>query len=75
MVFIYYYWENILRCMVPFNVLPQSIRCRLENIEEARMKLTEEQIQQFDTEGYIFLPSCFSKEEIAVLNDAATEAV
>ena len=37
------------------------------------MKLTEEQIQQFDTEGYVFLPSCFSKEEIAVLNDAATE--
>ena len=37
------------------------------------MKLTEEQIQQFDTEGYIFLPSCFSKEEIAVLNGAATE--
>ena len=37
------------------------------------MKLTEEQIEQFDTEGFIFLPSCFSKEEVAILNDAATK--
>ena len=37
------------------------------------MKLTKEQIEQFDTEGYIFLPSCFSKEEVAILNDAATK--
>ena len=37
------------------------------------MKLSEEQIKQFNEEGYIFLPSCFSKDEITVLNDAAAE--
>ena len=37
------------------------------------MKLTEKQIEQFDTEGYIFLPSCFSKDEITILNEAASE--
>ena len=37
------------------------------------MKLTEKQIEQFDTEGYIFLPSCFSKDEVAILNEAASD--
>ena len=37
------------------------------------MKLSEEHIKQFNEEGYIFLPSCFSKDEITVLNDAAAE--
>ena len=31
------------------------------------MKLTTEQIEQFDREGYLFFPSLFSREEIAVL--------
>ena len=37
------------------------------------MELSEEQIKQFNEEGYIFLPSCFSKDEITVLNDAAAK--
>jgi ectoine hydroxylase len=32
------------------------------------MKLTSEQIEQFEREGYLFFPSLFSREEIAVLN-------
>ena len=37
------------------------------------MKLSEEQVKKFDEDGYIFLPSCFSAEEIRVLNEAAIE--
>ena len=37
------------------------------------MELSKEQIQQFNEEGYIFLPSCFSKDEITVLNKAAAK--
>ena len=33
------------------------------------MKLTQEQIDQFDEEGWIFLPDCFSPEEVAVLRE------
>jgi ectoine hydroxylase len=32
------------------------------------MKLMPEQIQRFEREGYLFFPSLFSREEIAVLN-------
>mgnify|MGYP001171450747 CR=1 FL=1 len=31
------------------------------------MKLTEQQLRQFDEEGYLFLPSHFSAEEVAVM--------
>ena len=40
---------------------------------EIAMELSEKQIKQFNEEGYIFLPSCFSKDEITVLNDAAAK--
>tara|TARA_B100000686_G_scaffold46051_1_gene49136 strand:- start:88 stop:894 length:807 start_codon:yes stop_codon:yes gene_type:complete len=32
------------------------------------MKLSKEQLEQFDREGWIFLPDLFSSEEVAVLN-------
>jgi ectoine hydroxylase len=35
------------------------------------MRLTEEQIRQFDEEGYLFLPDCFSPEEVAALRQEA----
>ncbi|HZW74278.1 MAG TPA: phytanoyl-CoA dioxygenase family protein [Caldimonas sp.] len=34
------------------------------------MKLTPEQLAQFDRDGYLFFPSLFSREETKVLNDA-----
>jgi ectoine hydroxylase len=37
------------------------------------VKLTPEQIRQFEEEGYFFLPGCFSEEEVAVLRDEAEE--
>jgi ectoine hydroxylase len=37
------------------------------------MKLTSEQLAQFDEQGYLLLPECFSREEAAVLRAAATE--
>jgi ectoine hydroxylase len=37
------------------------------------VELTDKQIQQFNEEGYIFIPSCFSTDEVKVLNDAASE--
>src|SRR5262249_35470358 len=33
------------------------------------MKITEEQKQRFDRDGYLFFPSLFRPEEIKVLND------
>ncbi len=32
------------------------------------MKLSPEQLEHFEREGYLFFPSLFSAEEIAVLN-------
>jgi ectoine hydroxylase len=37
------------------------------------MKLTPAQLKEFDEQGYLFLPDCFSEEEVAVLRaEAAT---
>ena len=35
------------------------------------MHFTDQQLQQFDTEGYLFLPGCFSTEEAAMLRAEA----
>jgi ectoine hydroxylase len=35
------------------------------------MKLTQEQMQQFDEEGYFFIPEAFSPEEVALMREAA----
>ena len=35
------------------------------------MALTAQQLRQFAEEGYLFLPGCFSEEEVAVLRDEA----
>jgi ectoine hydroxylase len=35
------------------------------------MALTQEQVRQFDEEGYLFLPDAFSPEEVAVLRSEA----
>ena len=37
------------------------------------MHLTEEQLNKFDQEGYLFFPSLFSKEEVGYLNSAMEE--
>jgi ectoine hydroxylase len=34
---------------------------------EAEMRLTPRQLSEFDEQGYLFLPDCFSDEEVAVL--------
>ena len=31
------------------------------------MKLSAQQLRQFDEEGYLFFPNCFSEEEIALM--------
>tara|TARA_B100000614_G_scaffold226814_1_gene217602 strand:+ start:846 stop:1643 length:798 start_codon:yes stop_codon:yes gene_type:complete len=35
------------------------------------MRLSEEKIAAFEEQGYLFLPECFSEEEVSVLRDAA----
>src|SRR5262244_1291410 len=35
------------------------------------MPLAAHQLQQFAEEGYLFLPNCFSEQEVAVLRDEA----
>lgn len=37
------------------------------------MDLTPEQLTEFDEQGYLFLPSCFSEAEIQTLRDEAVE--
>jgi len=37
------------------------------------MSLTAQQLQQFAEEGYLFLPGCFSEEEVAILRDEAEQ--
>jgi len=37
------------------------------------MHLTEQQINKFDKEGYLFFPSLFSKEEVGYLNSAVPD--
>ena len=37
------------------------------------MNLTEEQIQKFDKEGYLFFPGLFKKEEVEYLNSAVPD--
>jgi len=37
------------------------------------MKLTNEQMQQFDEEGYFFIPEAFSPEEVALMRNAAKD--
>src|ERR1700740_536198 len=35
------------------------------------MQLSPSQLQEFDQQGYLFFPNCFSEEEIALLRDEA----
>ena len=35
------------------------------------MRLSPEQLQKFDDDGYLFLPDCFSDEEVGVLRREA----
>jgi ectoine hydroxylase len=37
------------------------------------MKLTPQQLQKFDEQGYLFLPDCFSGEEVAALRGEANK--
>ena len=37
------------------------------------MKLKAEQLKAFDEQGYLFLPNCFSEDEVAVLRSEAEE--
>ncbi len=37
------------------------------------MRLTSQQVQQFAEEGYLFLPGCFSDEEVGPLRDEAEQ--
>jgi ectoine hydroxylase len=41
------------------------------NLEETTMKLTPEQLADFEEQGYIFLPECFSPEEVEILRSEA----
>lgn len=39
------------------------------------MKLTQDQLAQFDEQGYVFLPDCFGPEEVATLKAASVQAL
>jgi hypothetical protein len=49
----------------------RRVDCPCER-EESAMPLTAQQLRQF-AEGYLFLPDCFSEEEVAVLRDEAEQ--
>jgi ectoine hydroxylase len=42
-----------------------------QECEETHMQLSPRQFQEFDQQGYLFLPDCFSDEEMAVLRAEA----
>jgi ectoine hydroxylase len=44
---------------------------QVEDQQEETMKLTSQQLKDFDEQGYLFLPNCFSEEEIAALRSEA----
>src|SRR5215470_8876820 len=35
------------------------------------MKLSQQQIAEFDEQGYLFMPNCFAEEEVAALRSEA----
>ena len=37
------------------------------------MRLSAEQLRQFDEQGYCFFPNCFAEEEIALMRSGADE--
>src|SRR5438105_14983435 len=37
------------------------------------MQLTSQQLRQFAEEGFLFLPDCFSEEEVTILRDEAEQ--
>ena len=37
------------------------------------MKLSPAQLREFDEQGFLFLPNCFSEAEVAVLRDEAEQ--
>src|SRR5258707_15037911 len=37
------------------------------------MKLSAEQLREFDQQGYVFMPSCFSEDEVALLRSEAED--
>ena len=39
------------------------------------MRLTSDQVQQFETEGWLFLPELFSADEVAILRDEAQDVL
>jgi hypothetical protein len=41
--------------------------------EKITMQLSSQQLRQFAEEGYLFLPDCFSEEEVAILRDEAEQ--
>jgi ectoine hydroxylase len=44
---------------------------RRKTSEERTMELSSRQLEEFDEQGYLFLPDCFSDEEMAVLRTEA----
>src|SRR5262252_7001896 len=46
---------------------------RLCQREETAMLLTAQQLRQFAEEGFLYLPGCFSEEEVAILRDEAEQ--
>ena len=37
------------------------------------MRLSAEQLRQFDEQGYCFFPNCFAEEEIALMRSGADD--
>ena len=45
--------------------------CRSTIARGNAMQLSADQLRDFDAQGYLFFPNCFSEEEIALLRDDA----
>src|SRR4051795_431852 len=64
---------EMLRAIRIWSTVPADCQSPAPSIRRKPVKLTADQIRQFDERGYCFFPNCFAEEEIALMRSGADE--
>src|SRR3954452_9785622 len=64
---------EMLRAIRIWSTVPADCQSPAPSIRRKPVKLTADQIRQFDEQGYCFFPNCFAEEEIALMRSGADE--
>src|SRR5947208_6383713 len=64
---------EMLRAIRIWSTVPAGCQSPAPSIRRKPVKLTADQIRQFDEQGYCFFPNCFAEEEIALMRSGADE--